>query len=250
MNNMRRVARFLENKRGREKSEWNKTITAEQRLKDSIFYEEKGLIRKENFFQGRPIIGRDRKINGGVYVGAGEREAIVVDDQKDLVLNKIYHELINRRRRAQAKGIPFKQGILEEVWQLVNEVMPFDEEHALDVEKGLPEPDSKIYLSAYFGGGVCRHQALLTGYLLERLAQEGAVRGQASVDRNYVVGQGGHAWARYTNYDGDVFILDPAQDYIGRLDEIGEYRWFYERPEDSKPYVKLLLKLRKVFRGR
>lgn len=244
---MKRIARFLENKRGWEKSEWNKTITAEERLKNSAFYEEKGLIKKEKFFQGRAIIGRDRKINGGVYIGAGEREAIVVDDQKDLVLNRIYQELINRRRRAQARGIPFKQGIIEEVWQLVNELIPFDEEHVASIEKELPEPDSKIYLSAFLGGGVCRHQALLTGYLLERLAEEGVVRGQASVDRNYVVGRGGHAWARYTNYDGDVFILDSAQDYIGRLDEIGEYRWFYERPEDSKLYLKILAKIKRAF---
>jgi hypothetical protein len=247
---MKKIASFLENRRGQERSEWNKTIIAEKRVENSAFYEERGFIKKEKFFQGRPIIGRDRKINGGVYLGAGEREAIVVDDQKDLKLNRVYQELINRRLQAQQKGIPFKQGIIEEIWQLVGEVMPFDEENVLDIEKRLPEPDSKIYLSAFFGGGVCRHQALLTAYLLERLANDGIVRGQASVDRNYVEGRGGHAWARYTNSAGDVFILDSALNYIGRLDEIGEYRWFYERPEDSKAYLRLFLKLRRSLLGK
>jgi len=244
---MSKLASFLENKRGQERSEWNKTITAEQRVKNSAFYEEKGLIRKEKIFQGRPIIGRDRKINGGVYLGGNAREAIVVDDKKDITLNKIYQELINRRRRAQARGIAFKQGIIEEIWLLVDEVMPFDQEHVEDIESELPEPDSKIYLSAFINGGVCRHQALLTAYLLERLSEEGVLRGKASVDRNYVEGRGGHAWARYTNSAGDVFILDSAQDYIGRLDEINENRWFYERPEDSKLYLKILAKIKRAF---
>ncbi|HOA12047.1 MAG TPA: hypothetical protein PKK04_02085, partial [Candidatus Woesebacteria bacterium] len=228
---MKQLSNFLENTRGQERAEWNKTIIGEERVKNSNFYEERGSIRKEKFFKGRPIIGRDRKINGGVYLGADEREAIVVDDQKDLVLNKIYQELINRRLRAQKKGIPFKEGIIEETWNLVNEVMPFDQERVEAITSELPEPDTKIYLSAFLDGGVCRHQALLTGYLLERLAREGIIRGQASVDRNYVEDLGGHAWARYTNHDGDVFILDSALNYIGRLDEINEYRWFYERPE-------------------
>ncbi len=94
--------------------------------------------------------------------------------------------------------------------------------------------------------------SLLTGYLLERLSKDGLVGGKVSVDRNYVQGLGGHAWVRYTNSGGEVFILDSAQGYIGRLDEMDESqkRWFYERPEDSNPRRKLLKRILRVCCGR
>lgn len=237
-------------RRGRE-ADWNKTRFVEERVKRSGFYEEKGVIRKEKIFQGRPIIGRDRKIDGGVYLGGGAREAIVVDGEKDPALERVYQELLKKRRKAQSRGKSFKDGILEEVWSLVSQVMPYNEQQVLDVDRRLSKPDSKVYLSAYIGGGVCRHQALLTGFLLERLSQDGLVGGKVSIDRNYVPGEGGHAWVRYTNSGGDVFILDSAQRYIGRLDEMSEDRdrWFYERPEDTNPRLKLLMKVKRMFSG-
>lgn len=232
-----------------QKAEWNKTQLAEERVKRSGFYEEKGVIRKEKIFQGRPIIGRDRKIDGGVYLGGSAREAVVVDGEKDPALEKVYQELLKRRREAQSRGKDFKDGILEDVWELVGQVMPYNEVKVQEIERSLPEPDTKIYLSAFIGGGVCRHQALLTGYLLERLSKEGLVGGKVSIDRNYVPDEGGHAWVRYTNSAGDVFILDSAQRYIGRLDEISEDRWFYERPEDTNLRLRILMQVRRWFLG-
>ncbi len=242
---------LFKHKRENQRAEWNKTRLVEERVKRTGFYEEKGFIRKEKIFQGRPIIGRDRKINGGVYLGESSREAIVVDDAKDPLLEKIYQELLKRRRDAELKGKDFKDGVLEEVWELVNQVMPYDELRVQEINESLSEPDTKIYLSAFIGGGVCRHQALLIGFLLEKLSKEGFVGGNVSIDRNYVPDQGGHAWARYTNSRGDVFILDSAQHYIGRLDEMSNdrSRWFYERPEDSNPKLKPLIKLRRMFMG-
>jgi len=228
--------------------ERNKTHVGEQRVRYSGFYEETGLIRKEKSFQGRPIIGSDRPINGGVYLGAEVREAIVVDDKKDLLLDRIYQELLQRRAQAkEEKGETFKEGILEEVWELVNEVMPYDEAAVERVCSDLPEPDTKIQLSEFIGGGVCRHQALLTAYLLERLGKEQLVGGYVSVDRNYVPEKGGHAWARYENSGGVVYILDSAQGYLGTLGDIPETgdRWFYEREEDTNPRLKKLMQLKR-----
>lgn len=238
------------NKEG-DRADWRKTSLGIKRVKASGFYEEKGLFRKEKIYQGRPIIGRDKRINGGVYLGGGAREAIVVDDQKDQVLERVYQALIERRKKAVEAGESFKQSLLSEVWHLVNQVMPYDAEHVEQIVGSLPEPDTKIYLSAFIKGGVCRHQALLTAYLLEKLGDEGLVGGEVSIDRNYVEDMGGHAWVRYTNSGGDVFILDSAQDYIGRLDEMteDELRWFYERPEDSDPKKKFFAKLKKAMFG-
>ena len=97
-------------------------------------------------------------------------------------------------------------------------------------------PDQKIGLNNYIrdGVGVCRHQALLCGYLLERLVAEHHLSGTVSVDRNQVEGLGGHAWARYTTSGDKVIVLDVAQDYLGRLNDMSQdqNRWFYERPKD------------------
>lgn len=230
---------------------WNKTQLAINRVEPTGYYEEKGFLRKERYFQGRPIIGRDRKINGGVYLGGSAREAIVVDGKKDPALEQVYQELLSRRRNAQLNGKPFKDGILEEVWNLVSQVMPYNEARVRQINQSLSAPDTKIYLSEFIGGGVCRHQALLAGYLLERLCNENLLGGRASIDRNFVEGQGGHAWVRYTNSAGEVIIIDPAQRYIGRLNEMSEdnNRWFYERPEDTNPSLKLLKKFRRAILG-
>ncbi len=241
---------LFNNQRGKQRPEWNRTRLVENRVKKTGFYEEKGVFRKEKFFQGRPIIGRDRKVDGGVYLGGSEREAVVADGKKDPAIEEVYQELKRRRMQAQTqRGVSFKEGLLEEVWRLVRQVMPYNEQKVQNIVESLPKPDTKIYLSAFIGGGVCRHQALLTAYLLERLSEEKLVGGKVSVDRNYVPGKGGHAWVRYENSVGDVFILDPAQNYIGRLDEMSEERdrWFYERPEDTNPGLRILSKLKRMF---
>ncbi len=243
---------LFRNKRAGQRAEWNKTKFVEERVKKTGFYEEKGFFRKEKVFQGRPIIGRDRKVDGGVYLGGSEREAVVVDGKKDPAIERVYQELIKRRKQAEIqRGESFKEGVLKEVWRLVSQVMPYNEQKVQEIEASLPEPDTKIYLSAFIGGGVCRHQALLTAYLLERLSEEKLVGGKVSVDRNYVPGEGGHAWVRYENSGGDVFILDSAQNYIGRLDEMSEERerWFYERPEDTNPKLKIIIRLRRMLLG-
>jgi hypothetical protein len=234
-----------------QENSWDKTSIGIDRVKKTDFYEEKGIIRKEKIFKGRPIIGRDKKINGGVYLGAGSREAIVVDDQKDQALEKIYQELLRRRKNKLLEEKSFKDGLLTEIWQLVSQVMPYDSQRVNEITSRLTKPDSKIYLSAFLEGGVCRHQALLTGYLLEKLSTEGFLGGKVSIDRNFVKGKGGHAWVRYTNSKGNVFILDSAKQYIGRLDKISDEkkRWFYERPEDTNPKLKILLKVKKTLLG-
>lgn len=71
-------------------AEWDRTIEVGKHLKSSPFYEEPSGESPTGKWQGRDIIGRDRPINGGVYVGSGKREAIVVDDQKQPALNEVY----------------------------------------------------------------------------------------------------------------------------------------------------------------
>lgn len=191
--------------------------------------------------------GRDTPINGGVYLGGGKREAIVVDDTAGPrgKLDGVYQELVRLRERALRRGEHFKQTLLSDVFDLVKARIPYSEgatrEVAVKLKIGADQP---VHLDKYIeqGGGVCRHQALLAAYLLERLGKEGKVGGRVSVDRNYVRGLGGHAWARYTNSAGQVVILDPARDLIKSLEEVNpDIRSFYERPERRRGFIARLL---------
>jgi len=219
---------------GNQCPEWDKTYLVKERLRQKHQFDEPSRESKYGEFGGRPIIGRDSKINGGVYVGGGEREAVVVDDTKQPELQDVYRELLKRRKNQALHGIDFKDGILEEVFDLTREILPFDENKVDNITHNLSH-DEKIALSVFINekGGVCRHQALLAGYLLEKLKNDGLIRGTASIDRNFVPGEGGHAWVRYVNSASQIFIIDPAQDYIGSIEDAGIDRWQYERPRNS-----------------
>jgi len=215
---------------------WDKTQLAIENIKVGGFYEEGGKDSKYGYFQERPIIGRDTPIQGGVYVGAGDREAIVVDDTyENSELIRIYNNFLGGRHKIVVGGGHFKEKILDDVLNTAQKELPYDPQKVerINSEEGLGN-NRKVSLDRYVRkkAGVCRHQALLGAYILERLAKEGHIRGKVSVDRNFVPGQGGHAWIRYTTGDRRVVIIDPAQDYIGYLDDVGN-RWFYERPSDQ-----------------
>lgn len=224
---------------GGEGPNWDKTILLRERLGGSSFFEEPSRESRNGKFQGRGIIGRDCPINGGVYLGGGEREAVVVDDKTQPELVATYQELLKRRMAKAQKGETFKGNVLGEAFDLTRELLPYSKDIVSEMVRGLP-PDQEVPLSSFLKrrGGICRHQALLAAYLLEKLKTDGYVQGQVSVDRNYVPGQGGHAWVRYVNSVGEIFIIDPAQNFIGTIKEAGKDQWFYERPS-TKPIDKL-----------
>lgn len=225
------VAKNFENS-----SEWKKTVYSVERAKESPFYEESDAEAPHGYFEGRRIIGRDMPINKGVYLGAGAREAIVVDDEKFGQLEIVYQRLIDRQtKKLKGTGQDFKTGILPMVFGLTLEILRYDLP-AVDAEINKYPPDHKIALDQFIskGFGICRHQALLAGYLIERLIRNGILQGKVSVDRNSIPSVGGHAWVRYTNSRDEVIILDPAQKYAGYLKDVPKDKWFYERPDDSK----------------
>ena len=194
--------------------------------------------QKEMLWGGRKLIGRDTPINKGVFATLGIEEAIVVDDEKDPHLNQTYQELINIRKRAQERGYRFKDGLLVDIYNLVSKKIPYNLHRSEQIR--VKTIDKKIILSAFFGGGVCRHQALLTGYLIERLVREGYLKGKVSIDSNQKLNskESGHAWVRYTNSQGKIIIIDTAQGFLGYLEEARKNNraWPYERPEDRGKY--------------
>ena len=58
---------------------------------------------------------------------------------------------------------------------------------------------------------------------------DGHIHGRMSVDRN-ATELGGHAWCRYTNDSGEIYVLDVAYEFAGLIEK---GKWNYKRPEDT-----------------
>lgn len=184
----------------------------------------------EDSYEGRPIIHKDSPINGGVYLGKKEREAIVVDFEKFGVLRSVYENIRNRL----ARGIDESE-VLATVYEMVAKLMPNKDKSTIKryVRKVGREHDGKISLDTFVskGIGVCRHKALACAAFLERLIKEGYLEGRVSIDRTSTC-LGGHAWCRYTTPFDEIIILDVSNGYIGRLrDAPKSLKWIYEMPE-------------------
>lgn len=205
-----------------EKSYWGKTKIVRKRLEDKII---------DNTYLGRPLIHSDSSILGGIYPGASERPAVVVD-RKYGQLEKLFEKA---KQKATIGTKLWKNLILESVYETVKEAIPkMSPKPLYDVlkRKGLPK-DGKVALDNFIQAGIgnCVHTSLTCAALLEMFQNEGLISGKISVDRN-ATQKGGHAWCRYTNSGGEVYILDVANRYIGLLKEAT--KWPYERPGESR----------------
>ena len=202
---------------------WDRTKILELRLEDVI---------KNDTYLGRPIIKRDAPIDGGVYLGGSEREALVVNSQKAPWLNHAYLVACEKTRH---KGKIKKTLIPGATYLTVRELLSFDSPAVDKLTRDYPA-DQKVSLGHFLqeGKGVCRHMALLAAFILEKFQKEGHLNGKVSVDRNSLY-PGAHAWCRYTNSAGKVFILDAAQKYFGTLEDSPKHAtWHYFRDSDLK----------------
>jgi len=204
-------------------------------------------LEKNNGREVRHTISRDGRIDGGVYEGNYGGEAIVVDRKKysegyDMAMASVEAAI------TRPDGSIDKSLVMQSVFNQVRQTMKYDQYEVGKIlqDLGQGKDGTKIALQEYIqkGVGVCRHQALFAGQLLEGLKDKGYISGSASIDRNKnrrvdEDGYDGHAWVRYTNGAGEVFIIDVAHGIIGSLDQINAARekgarvWDYERPEDK-----------------
>lgn len=220
---------------------WNRTIRAKERLVPGHHPDLNAV------FANRIIIERDSRIAGGVYVGGSGREAIVVD-WKQPELNKLYNNLTRAIRSSEHKD---QNTALAGVFFFVRDAFPNLSESKTDkLIKGLNlRPDKKVHIDYFIanGTGVCRHVAACCAVLIERLIDEGYLKGKVSIDRNTIAQKGAHAWCRFTDSKGEVIILDVMHDYAGRLSKTAaKANWDYFRPEDQKP-SKIRVALQKVW---
>lgn len=212
------------------------------RIEDSPHYQPPTSEAPFGYWRKRRIIGHDIRIHGGVYVGSGQREAIVIDEANDRdgrpKLVDIYNQLVDRLDSIAATGGSRKKTALDEVYKIVSQYMPYDRSGVAEVvnERHVAD-DKKISIQAFLGAdaGICRHQGLLAAYLIEKLIDNDILGGRVSIDRSTSSKRGGHAWARYTTVNNTVIIVDVARRFTGVLDKSRPQKgWFYARPEEAE----------------
>ncbi len=196
------------------------------------------------YYYDHPIIGRHSpRLTGGVYTGGSAREAIVVDGE-DETLQAVYRDLkralagsrigalISKRRNHDDNAAQAK--IFETVMSTVQQHLPYDGEKTDQISAEYKK-DQLVSLGEFVraGAGVCRHQGLLAGYLLERLVTDGKLNGHAKVERNTIEEYGGsHGWATFVTADGRDVIVDAAQSFVGTKKQARQQagRWDYYLP--------------------
>jgi hypothetical protein len=197
-------------------------------------------------YGNRPLIARDTPIRGGVFYTTAGGEAIVVDPNKYPAKYREWY--MAAQNSASENGIVKKDRILRAVFNTVAIRMRYSEPGVealltkIATDNGMPafQDGIKVELGDFMnrGVGICRHQALAAGALLEMFQDDGHIGGAISIDRNEFAEPGdteleGHAWVRYTTSDGLPYVMDIAHGYLGALDDsVTQVNWEYRRPEE------------------
>ena len=235
------------------KALWQYTEDLGGAIKYNPLFEEPAIKSPEGLYNGRSIIARDTPINGGIYLHIPKDEGIIVDDiiyPKEL--NNAYQEAekwfyknpVSRFLRQQRGSSVFELiykvthhqfggdkpliDINFEVEQIIDETLAAKKTKSIFEYNEIP-----LNLFMQRKAGVCRHQALLSAYIIERLINEERMAGKVSIDRNFIPQKGGHAWVRYEDPTKEIIIIDPAQHFVGNIKNAPKDGWNYKRPEDN-----------------
>lgn len=225
-------AHSVENESEEDERNSNRTVFAVGRLARKDHFGDKDDTAPYGYYYNYPIIGsKSTSVAGGVYVGAGPREAIVVDHKSNAVA-KVVDGLVDDMKSDHEHGATkTTRVILHEVKKAVRDSMQFDERLVNDIVKR-HESDIPVGLSTFIDRktGVCRHMGLLATLMLERLDEENILPGASSIHRN-TTPEGAHAWAEYqATSSSPIIVVDPAQNFVGTHKEAKEQgRWPYYR---------------------
>lgn len=169
---------------------------------------------------------------------------MVVDDGKSHILQQAYQDFYQRRIQGiTRRGVvpDLEEQAVYAAFAEVRDRMQYNLQadlligHRYGVQAaadrwGWPvKIDFGFYIKE--GVGVCEHQALYVGYLLEKLQREGLLSKDFRVShgRNQT-NVGAHSWARIDFSDGRIWIADPARNYVGPLRAADS--WFYTNRHD------------------
>lgn len=164
-------------------------------------------------FQGRHIIGECTAIEGGVYIGQKEQEAVVVDESYGK-LQELYTEVTIRIARSMKDRQELSpREIVELVVDFVKETIPYsvtDVQSIFDRDQVLP--DQKVALDYFVRerAGLARHQLLLAAYLLEKLKFRKLLAGFLCLERVAESKIGEDERLSFSMPGGDELIFSPA----------------------------------------
>jgi hypothetical protein len=170
-------------------------------------------------FAGRPVLGANMLLDGGVYLGRRAREALIVDSHQPA-------SLVEKAVRVWLNQLPsdLASQLFGESERLLAAFLPYRPEVVSAMqERGQLQPDKLVDLGVFIqaGGGVCRHQVLLLGVALERAIVSGRLYGRVSLERRHVPGWFSHAWVQYRSPEGRIAVLDAAHERFGWYDQMG-----------------------------
>jgi len=159
------------------------------------------------------------------YAGLNPREIITVDPQNSPLLEKGYQELLlTLSNELSEKEILFQ--VADYVGQTLFDLQKCSD-HAVYAlihqhANGQLEPEIPLEIFLAERVGVCRHIALATTYIVNRLIKEGHLQGEAFLVRDYVR-CGRHAWTLFLSKEGAWHI-----DAYWRILEDGKTEEGYE----------------------
>lgn len=224
---------------------------------------ESGRMNDRGEFQGRKIITRDTTMGGknpeatvDIRAWGAGAEAIVVDAVKAGEVEKLAYEKLRNTfdanlqvfRQAKGNSTVNPEDIAGLIYKTVKDSMEYSLEYADETARQVAQQSedgsNKVNLGWYLhdGKGVCRHMALAAAWLGGELSESGVLQGRVTAEVNqHVPSNSAHEWARFTDNWGEVYIIDPAQTYFGKLDESAGQsdagktdRWHYYRDGEKK----------------
>ncbi len=177
-------------------------------------------------YRERNTIHTGSAINGNVHFNGlqCDEEAVVVDydrfsDEVSYGLSDIYQDAVQRYRDefGDFDADTVKDHELAKcVYESVTENMAYDREYTDRIAS--KHDGETLSLQEFYvdvGRGVCRHMALATAAVLERMHEAGVLEGTGIINRNLDPDHDGHMWAEYVESTGRRLVLDPAQGTAG-----------------------------------
>ncbi len=167
----------------------------------------------------------------------GGGEALVVDSLKDPEGFKPLSDAYDSRIANLKERTPYN--VMRSIYDAVNTTMKYDLEYTNQRAANADNPARKTSLGGYIidGKGVCLHMAVAQAWLGGKAVQDESVTGRLTSESNQTEIDA-HAWSRYTPgeaEEGDILIMDPAQNFFGTLKEAVIYgKWEYFHPGEKE----------------
>jgi len=175
------------------------------------------------------------RVTGEVDKGHGRRENIlVVDSDEQLVasldeLSKDLRYMAERSKNYRDPRDPYHT--LGVIFTYVKKKIPNNKDYSRAMAQKFK--DKNIFLSQFFGHGVCRHQVLLAAYYLDALKQSKFITGRYEIVKAMIMHKGKprrHTWLEYHMDDGRIALIDFSRDeFFFKGDErFAKVRHLYE----------------------